>query len=206
MKTNNLLDEILTMLRSFKDNPELLEKLHQYILNELYRGEGAVTETIIIPERFAPLVKDAADSLSAGLVCYINPATLEKVDIPQSIVDTMMFDEEDEDENDDVEEGDLFYADLKRINRDWEQTITINPPESGVSFSFMERFVDTLHESHIRKILADSLSGRKPFRYFNHIIHQSDEREAWFAFQQKCLENYVAEILAERLWNNEPGK
>lgn len=205
MKTNTLLDEILTMLRSFKDDRELLEKLHQYILNELYTEEGAATETIIIPERYASLVKDTADSLSAGLVCYINPTTLEKIDIPQSIIDTMMFDEEDEDENDDVEEGDLFYADLKRINRDWEQTITINPPESGVSFSFMERFVDTLHESHIRKILTESLSGRKPFRHFNHIIHQSDEREAWFAFRQKCLENYVGEILAERLWNNESG-
>jgi hypothetical protein len=31
-----------------------------------------------------------ADRLSAGLVCYLNPATLEIIDIPQAIADTMM--------------------------------------------------------------------------------------------------------------------
>ena len=68
----------------------------------------------------------------------------------------------------------------------------------------MEQFVATLPESRISSMLSEALSERKPFRHFNHIIHQSDEREAWFAFRQKCLENYVAGILAERLWNNEP--
>lgn len=136
------------------------------------------------------------------MVCYINPATLEKIDIPRSVIDTMIFEEQDAD--DDVEEEDLFYRDMKRIDRDWEQTVTINPPESGVSFTFMERFVDTLQESRIGVMLSEALSGRKPFRHFNHIIHQSDERETWFAFRQKCLETYVAEILAGELWNNEP--
>lgn len=207
MNPNNLLDEILLMLRSLKDNPEQLEKLHQYILNEFYKKEDTASEAIMIPESYAPLVKDTAESLSAGLVCYINPATLKKIDIPQSIVDTMIFDEEGEEENEDsVEEEDFFYADLKRINRDWEKTITINPPESGESFSFMEQFVDTLPEGRISKMLSEALSGRKPFRHFNSIIHQSNERQAWFAFRQKCLQNYVAGILADELWNNESGK
>ncbi len=202
MNPNNLLDEILIMLRSFKDNREALEKLHQYMLNELYTEDGAATEAIIIPERYASLVKDVADSLSAEMVCYINAATLEKVAIPQSIIDTMILDEEDEGDD---EEDNPFYADMKRINRDWKQTITITPPESRESFSFMEQFVNRLPESPISKMLSEALSGRKPFRHFNSIIHQSDERENWFAFRQKCLENYVAETLAGSLWNNEPG-
>jgi len=193
------------MLRSFKDKPEQLEKLHQYILDELYTKENTTSDAIIIPAQYASLVKDTADSLSAGLVCYINPVTLEKIEIPQSIIDTMMFDEEDE-EDQDEEEDEPFYADLKRINRDWEKTITISPPESRESFSFMEQFVDSLPESRLSKMLMEALSGRKPFRHFNSIIHQSDEREAWFAFRQKCLENYVAETLAGRLWNREPDK
>jgi hypothetical protein len=210
MEVNSVLDEILVMLRSIKDNPGQLEKLHQYMLDELHLNEEE-NEAIKVPQRYTALVKDVADSLSAGLVCYINPATLEKIEIPQSIVDTIMFEddeeneEEDEDKEDDLNDEDPFYADLKRINRDWEQRITINPPESHVSFSFMERFVDSLPEGHLRKILAEALSGRKPFSHFNNIIHQSDKREAWFAFRQKCLGNYVAEILAEKLWKNESG-
>ena len=69
----------------------------------------------------------------------------------------------------------------------------------------MEKFVGTLPESRLSKMLSEALSGRKPFRHFNNIIHQSAERESWFAFRQKCLENYVAEILAGSLWNSEPG-
>lgn len=84
------------------------------MLDELYTKVNTTSEAVIIPERYASLVKDTADSLSAGMVCYINPASLEKIDIPQSIIGTMMFDEEGEEENKDVKE-DLFYAFLKRI-------------------------------------------------------------------------------------------
>lgn len=203
MNTNNLLDEILLMLQLIKDKPEQLEKLHQYMLTEL-DTEDTESAAILVPKQHIELVKDVADRLSAGLVCYINPDTLEIIDIPQAIADTIMFEEDEEEEEENEEdEDDPFYADLKRIHRDWEQTITINPPESTESFSFMEQFVNTLPESRISNSLADALSKKKPFRHFNSIIHQSDERDAWFAFRQKCLENYVAEILAGRLWKNE---
>ena len=191
------------MLRSFKDNPQQLEKLYQYMLDELYIEDNA-GDDIVVPKRYTQLVKEVADSLSAAMVCYINPDTLEKIDIPHSVIDNMMFEEEEDEENE-KNDDDPFYADMERIKRDWEQSITIAPPESHESFSFMEQFVNTLPESRIRKVLSDALSGRKPFSHFNHIIHQSDEREAWFAFRQKCNEIYVAEILAEKLWNNEAG-
>ncbi|HEY5464247.1 MAG TPA: hypothetical protein VIJ95_13385 [Hanamia sp.] len=100
----------------------------------------------------------------------------------------------------------LIWLYSKRRNKeDCFVGLVGNPPESEVSFSFMESFVDSLPESRIRVMLSDALSGRKPFRHFNHIIHQSDEREAWFTFRQRCLKNYVAGILAERLWNNKTG-
>jgi hypothetical protein len=40
--------------------------------------------------------------------------------------------------------------------------ITVSPPESNESFSFMEQFVDTLPESRLCKMLSEALSGRKP--------------------------------------------
>ncbi|HTN08536.1 hypothetical protein [Agriterribacter sp.] len=64
MKNNDLLDEVLKVLRGCKDNREQLEKLHHYMLNELYAAEDAVSEAIIIPERYVSLIKDTADSLS----------------------------------------------------------------------------------------------------------------------------------------------
>lgn len=205
MPTTNLLDKILIILQSIKDNPEQLKKLHQFMVDELYTEEDE-SKAIVIPGRYASLVKDVADRLSAGLVCYINPGTLEIIDIPQAIADTMMFEEDEKDEEENEEdEDDPSYADMKRIHRDWEETITISPPESSESFSCMRQFVDTLPGSRLSKMLSEALSGRKPFHHFNSIIHQSDEREAWFAFRQKCLENYVAEMLSGTLWKNESG-
>ena len=203
MSPTPILDKILLMLRSFEDKPEQLEKLYQYMLDELYI-EDKPGGDIVVPKRYAQLVKEAADSLSAAMVCYINPGTLEKIDIPHSVIDTMIFDDEENEENE-MGEDDPFYADMKRIKRDWEQSITITPPESHESFSFLEQSINTRPQSRTRKALSGALSGRKPFSHFNHIIHQSDEREAWFAFRQKCLEKYVAEILSGKLWNDEAG-
>lgn len=66
----------------------------------------------------------------------------------------------------------------------------------------MEQFVNSLSEGRIYKRLSDALSGRKPFANFNNIIHQSDERENWFAFRQSCLERYVTEAIAFELRDN----
>lgn len=202
MNTTNLLDEILRMLQSIKSNPSQLGKLHQYMLNELDTEESK-SAAFRVPERYRPLVKDVAERLSAGLVCYINPSTLEMIDIPQEIVETMMFEEDEEIEENEESEIDPSYADIKRIHRDWEQTITIAPPQTHESFSFMEQFVVTLPESSISKALTNALSNRKPFAHFNSLIHQSDKREDWFAFRQECLEQYVVEMLSVKLRNDE---
>ena len=196
MNKTELLDEILLMLRTFKDDRERLEQLHRYIRDELYIEHEP--EAVIIPERYRALVKGVADRLSANMVCYINPDTLEMVELFKTTLDERMF-EAEEDKDDDE---DPFY-DLKRIERDWKHVIAITPPESHVSFSFMEQFVNSLKEGRLKKALSEVLSGRKPFRHFNHIIHQSDARNDWFTFRQKCLEHEVAGILSESLWSKE---
>lgn len=202
MPTPHRLDEILQMIRLLKDNPESLEKLHQFLREEFFTDQGTEDEAITVPKQYLPLVKEAADSLNAEMVCYINPATLEKIDIPRSVVDTLLWDFEETADNDEEDEENLFYADLRRIRQEWENTITVEPPESSESFSFMEQFVFTLQEGRLKKMLTNALSGRKPFSHFNSIIHQSEKRNEWFAFRQQCLENYVAEILAAGLWND----
>lgn len=205
MPTPHLLDEILQMIRTLKDNPESLEKLHQYLREEFFTSQGTDDEAITVPKQYLQLVKDAADSLSAGMVCYINPATLEKMDIPRSVVDSLLWDFEEPTDSDEGDEDNLFYADLKRIRQEWENTITIEPPESSESFSFMEQFVYTLQDGRLKKMLTNALSGRKPFSHFNSIIHQSEKRNEWFAFRQQCLENYVTGILSATLWDDKPG-
>lgn len=185
MSDDELLDDILGMLRSFKDNRLKLERMHQYIIDELY--EEPHDNEINVPEKYRNLVKETAEYLNAGMICYINSTTLELLYIPK---DFEMYD---------ADEDNPFVLDLKRIEKKSDKFIKIEPPASHISFGFMERFVPTVTDAHYRITLENALKKQKPFRNFNAIIHSSPAREDWFAFKQKCLEAYVAGELMEEL-------
>ncbi len=195
MQTNQFLNEILQMLRSFRDDRKKLEKLHQYMQEELYEepeDEGPGIEDI--PEKYRSLISEIADSLNAGLVCYLNPHTLEKEEIPASILENLMFNMDEIDEE--LYGENPFYEVLKRIEQEWKGYITISPPESHRSFEFMEGFIQHIQNSGLQKRLSAALSRRKPFRNFKTIIDESTERKNWFTYKQKCLERYTIEQLA----------
>lgn len=199
-KASAFLDDILAMLYSFKEDADKLEKLHEYIKNELYEDPGSYQIKVL--KKYQSLVTEVAESLDAGLVCYINPDTLEKVEIPKSILEGGLYDFDEEEEGGEEDEDmkdDLFYQDMKHIHKDWEKCLTIEPPESNIAFGYMEEFVNHLPEGRLKTALFNALSRQKPFGNFNAIIHQSDAREDWFAFKQKNMEQYVAEKLMGKL-------
>ncbi|MDR0863673.1 MAG: UPF0158 family protein, partial [Candidatus Symbiothrix sp.] len=136
-----------------------------------------------LPEKYRDVVKRIADSLSANLICFFNPDTLELEDIPQNLWDEMIFDEDDEE----ADEENLFQLE----HRKWDKCIEIEPLESHESFEIMANFVNQLKSGRETEKLVQALNGHKPFANFNHQIHDSKYREDWFAFRQKELEKYV---------------
>lgn len=127
------------------------------------------------------LIHSLAQSISAGFVCYLNPDSLEVVEIPKDLSDMTEFDEDD-----------LFQADLDRVENDWEKCITIEPPEPFESFKYMVGFAESDDlPAPLRKLLVTALANRKPFRNFKNIVDSSDFRQQWFDFEQSCLEEYV---------------
>lgn len=195
MNTSDLLDNILSMIRSVMHDRDKLEKLHQYILNEIWQEQEE--DEIKIPEKYKPLVKEIAGWLEAGLLCYINLKTLEVVTIPSEYSEDMF--NEDEESEDAEFADDIYHGDMKRIKREWTETIAIEPPDSHTSFKFMEQFVHTVSDRRLAEALGNALRKSRPFRNFNHIIHNSKERESWFDFKRKCYENYAAEELIRQL-------
>ena len=185
MSNDELLDGILGMLRAFKDNRHKLEKLHQYIIDELY--EEPQEEDISVPQKYRELVKEIAEYLDTGMICYINSATMELLYIPEN------FDVDDSDEEN------PFIPDMKRVENESGKFIKIEPPASPISFGLMERFASSLTNAHYRTTLENALQKKKPFRNFNAIIHELPVREDWFAFKQKSLEAYVAKELTGEL-------
>lgn len=159
--------------------------MHTFIFDELFEDE----EQIEIPEKYMPIIKEIAENVDMGMICYLNPETLELVSVPEDMDSGIFYGEDD-----------AFQEELNKIDQEWKQTITCKPPISMQAFGFMEDFVNTQVEDHTLQVqLSNALSRKHPFANFNHIIHNCILKEQWFAYKQKCLEDYVIEELWQLL-------
>jgi hypothetical protein len=180
MKNDELLNQILPILHSVKDDEEKLQQILDFLLEEIY--EEPDDDVVEIPEKYRELVRKTAEAIDCGMVCFINPETLEMEDVPKSLLEERFFTEEDEEEEDDE-------LDLQHQN--WEKCISVEPPESHESFGIMENFIDEVDDKNLQRKLVNALERRHPFANFKNTIDNSDFREQWFAFKQKELEKYV---------------
>ena len=203
MNAGQLLNQILPILHSVKENEEKLQKILVFLLEEIYEEPD---ETIIIPEKYAELVRQAADSINCGNVCFINPDTLALEDIPQAILDerfgyqfTSADDNDDDTDDDNDDNNDDDNDDLNLEHRNWERCIRVDLPESSESFAIMESFVQEVKDKNLKNRLVYALSNRKPFAHFKTLIDNSDYRKKWFAFKQQKLEEYVWQAIESEL-------
>lgn len=142
---------------------------------EFCEEEVDTTETVNylaqVPVKYHAVVEEIADNMSAQLISFVDPETLEVDAVPQKM------------EYVDIDEQ-VFILDR-------EDRIKIEPLDSHDSYEIMENFVAQLPNNREKKRLSDAVNGYKPFANFNRIIHQSEFREKWFKFRQKELENFV---------------
>jgi len=179
MKNDELLNQILPILHSVKDDEEKLQQILDFLLEEIYEEPDYEIE---IPEKYRELVRKIAEAIDCGFICFVNPATLEMEDVPKSLLEERFFTENDEEEEDD---------ELELQHENWEKCISVEPPESHESFEIMENFVQEVDDKKLQKQLINALERRHPFANFKNTIDNSDCREQWFAFKQRELEKYV---------------
>ena len=130
-------------------------------------------------------VREIAEMLDCGYVCYLNPDTNETVFIPNPASWEYF------------EEPDMVTKELEKVDS-WERRIKLAPPESFESFQFMESFIDELpeNESILRNKLISALSHSHPFARFKAAIDNCPYRQEWFDHKQRCLEKYVRDEIS----------
>lgn len=183
MKKDELLNNILAILYQVKNDEARLEEIFNFLTDLI---EDEEEEIIVVPEKFRLLVKDIADSIGIGQVCYINPATLEVVEIPYELLEASFW------------EGDesIWESELDKTNQ-WDSKITIQPLQPQESFRIMELFTEKISDSEFQNQLHIALRQKKPFARFKNMIDHSAFRQDWFSFKQEYLEKYVAGLLTE---------
>ena len=174
MNKSQLQDEILAIIRTVFDDKKALQKIHAFLLSEVYE-EPQPKE---VPEEYKDVVSEITDSVLAGLICYFNPETFEVEDIPDMVQDP------DEYELMTGETGDSI--ELK--HQSWTNCIEIEPMESHDSFKIMEYFIDELSDKNFQDKLINALNRKKPFANFEHLIENSDYRGHWFDYRRTQYE------------------
>lgn len=182
MNKSQLQNEILAIIRTVFDDKKALEKIHAFLIAEIYEEP----EPEKIPTKYKKVVSEIADGLSAGLICFFNPDTFEVEDIPKELA----YDPEEFE----MMTGETFEsAGLKHEN--WPNCLTIEPMESHDSFKIMECFVDEVKDINFQEKLINALNRNKPFANFKYLVENSDYRQQWFDFRQAKYEFYVWDII-----------
>lgn len=177
MKQNQLMNQILPILHSVKDDAEKLQKILDFLEAEIYE-EPQEDE---IPEKYRKVVHEIAQSIDCGLVCYLNPDTLEMEDVPKELA-------MDHDEFEDAV-GEAWDETFKHGL--WERCITVEPRESHESFKIMERFAGQINNQQFAHRLVETLNRKRPFAQFKALVEDSSYRQQWFDFKQSVLERWV---------------
>jgi hypothetical protein len=189
MIANELLDEILMIIRSVKDDPKELQKILDFLKKEVLDLEEMDEEeddVVQIPERYNKVVKEIAGSIDAGLVCFLRTDTLEIDDIPYELYSSATLYK--------MNTG-FTLKDFKPKYTHWKKYITIEPMVPNESFKIMEKFVNQLDDSKLKIKLMNALQNRKPFANFKYIIDNSEIRQEWFDFKDKKLQEYVSSMI-----------
>ncbi len=131
-------------------------------------------------------IYDFAQAHDIGSDVFINNRTGEIIELPNTIRRPY------------AELEELFSEDIEKVEANWHEITKLECPDSSEAFDIMASFIDSLKQSEIKEQLSIAISRSKPFRNFNHIIHNSDKREDWFEHKRLELENRVIELLEMR--------
>ncbi|MFZ4724197.1 MAG: hypothetical protein ACOYMD_01985 [Paludibacter sp.] len=180
MNTNQLLDEVLGHIRLIKDDRNKLELVLEFLQDQLDSDEEELDE---IPPKFEKLLKQIAQTIDGGCICYLNTDTLEMEDFAADLMDQLNeYDEGMEDE-------------IPMKNSTWENCFEICPLESHESFGIMENFMFQLTDKKLQNVLSNALNRKKPFANFKRIVESSTQRKAWFEFKDNELQKHVRTLL-----------
>jgi hypothetical protein len=147
-----------------------------------------------IPEKLLALVPAIADSIDAGLVCFLNPDTLETEEIPQSMLtDPSGFMAKTGHDP----SGECFE------HESWDNCLVFEPLDSFEAFQLMENFAYQVIDEDLKEALLIALNKSKPFTRFRSILEGTEYLQAWYRFKLQQLEKQVKEYMRNALFRTE---
>jgi len=127
------------------------------------------------------LLKRLVEEIETGFRCFVD---VEKNEI-KSVIDF---------EKHPLAEEEMWIDDVNEVEENPTRYIEIELPDTRYNFQIMEDFVGTVKDASLQRWLYQVLSMKKPFTNFKQVIHGTGkEREDWFAFRTKRLEEWAVD-------------
>ncbi len=135
-------------------------------------------------------IKDIAEDLDCGMICYINRKTGEV----KTILDSENLYEDDENP---------WAEDLREVEENYPDYLEIVGMDSRESFRVMADFVQRVDDVQLHEKLINALNYRKPFQNFKFIIDDAGEyRQEWFKYKEKRLMAWVKQQIEVNIEKN----
>lgn len=189
MQNQKLLDEILSIIKSVRDEEESLVKIHTFLVNEIY----IKPEEEPIPEKYAAMVPNIAGCIDGGVVCFVNSDSLEVEEVPEF---NLKLDPDEYEFLTGEKKGPFKYE-------SWDNYFEFEPPPSHEGYKIMAAFAENLLDDRWQSKLINALNKRRPFANFKHLVDNSPYRQQWFDFKRVYLERQVYNQLMYYIENNE---
>lgn len=189
METENLYDDIVSMLEMIRNDENKLGRVLTCIENEVM-GAGRVIKEETMPEKYDEVIGQITDQMDSGFVAFLNPDTLEMEVMSKSDFYTSEIYEEQHDDR--LDEFDMNYY-------NWDRMVKFEPFNTEEYYGMMESFVNDLDDEKWRPRLEDALSQNRPAEVFHKILENSDMESRWDDYKMSYIGNFVKDRLLQEL-------
>lgn len=194
MITQELMDEILPIIYSIKEDDRKLQRILDFLHQEIYVEVDSL-EDIELPDKYKKVVSEIADSIEAGFVCFLNVDTLESEEYPKEMLN--------DPEEFEAMTGQSFESmDMKYTT--WEKYINFEPLDSFEDMQIMKQFTAFTDDVRLQNRLTNALESRKPFANFINILDNTEHLHNWYNFKKQYMRDHVKEMLLLGLGNEYP--
>lgn len=194
MVTQELMDEILPIIYSIKEDNRKLQRILDFLHEEIYEETDYLDE-IELPDKYKKVVSEIADSIECGFVCFLNLETLESEEFPKEML------------NDPEEFEAMTGQSIKSLetkHTSWNKYISIEPLDSFEDFQIMKQFTNMTEDERVQNRLSNALESRKPFANFINILDNTEYLHVWYKFKKQFMRDHVKEMLLLGLGNEYP--
>lgn len=184
MSAQELLDEILPILYGVKDDKVKLQKILDYLYEEIH--DFSTSSSQELPEKYKKVVVEIANSIDAGFICFLNLETTEFEELPHE----MLFDPEYFEKN-----TSEYFSNMKIVHHEWEKCMRFEPLENYDIIQLRRQFTGLIEDRKLCKHLLSVIEHPNHDSDFDDLINRTEHAQSWENFKTRYLQNHVTDLL-----------